>query len=43
MENTNETFSNFKTVHLNIDLEATEEERKEIINWVKENFVKEDD
>lgn len=43
MENTNKIFSNFKTVHLNIDSEATEEERKEIINWVKENFVKEDD
>lgn len=43
MENTNKAFSNFKTVHLNIDPEATEEERKEIINWVKENFVKEDD
>lgn len=35
--------NHLKTVHLNIDADATEEERKEIIKWFNMNFNKKED
>ncbi|GGI62785.1 hypothetical protein [Limosilactobacillus caviae] len=42
-DSNNKSLSDLKTTHLNIDADATEEERKEIIKWFEKNFREKDE